>query len=586
MNSAPLTKGQIDSILDCKSTVRTTFSTADSSIYDSNSDNVYIIPNMSRPRLGTRVYQSPESTHIKRNSVRYVKNIFISLYYYTSTFFTYQFQAINHLFLTVLTKLFISSQFSSGEKENVSSDEAYYSSDGEVEIHANVQKVFKVKRITHSRERFLAGIQQKLYSICVAPFVYIWSLMMSVKRCLIAVVAACWRWVLLLIVLGLLARTLYPIAKEAYENSLIQKSADTKLPVTGKQEVDMFLVERLIQDTIRQEASKWPVQQLDSKEIHKLIKDTIELETPKCPEHQLDTVLVTKMIKDTIGLEASKSPVQELDTSLINKMIKETIALETPKCPEQQLDTALINTMIKETIQMEAPKCPEQQLDTSVITKLIRETMQLEGPKHTEQQLDTALINKLIREAIEIYDHDKTGLADYAMESAGGSIIGTRCTKTYNEKSRVESLWGVPLWYVNYSPRTVIQRKSQGTIPGECWCFEGETGYLTIQLSKDIHVTQISYEHVPAKLVPTGEAKSAPKKIQFWSYQDEKDPETKVDLGEFVYDNKGKPLQFFQTKNSDLTTSIIEVEVKNNYGSLFTCLYRLRVHGHLPQAST
>uniref|UniRef100_A0A0N5BG81 SUN domain-containing protein n=1 Tax=Strongyloides papillosus TaxID=174720 RepID=A0A0N5BG81_STREA len=196
-------------------------------------------------------------------------------------------------------------------------------------------------------------------------------------------------------------------------------------------------------------------------------------------------------------------------------------------------------------------------------------------------------VNVLIMNLLEKYDHDKTGLADYALESSGGSILGTRCTQTYNERSRVESLWGIPLWYVSYSPRTVIQRKSQGTIPGECWCFKGEKGYLTISLSRPIHVTNISYEHVSVDLIPTKEVNSAPKDIQFWSFNDVNDHDTKVNLGRFVYDTSKKPLQFFNIPltYSNLVTPIVEMEVLSNYGAEFTCLYRLRVHGNLPTDS-
>uniref|UniRef100_A0A913HCW7 SUN domain-containing protein n=1 Tax=Strongyloides stercoralis TaxID=6248 RepID=A0A913HCW7_STRER len=196
-----------------------------------------------------------------------------------------------------------------------------------------------------------------------------------------------------------------------------------------------------------------------------------------------------------------------------------------------------------------------------------------------------AEVRELVLSLLEKYDNDKTGLVDYALESSGGVVVGTRCTKQYNELSRIESLWGIPLWYVRYSPRIVIQRKSQGTIPGECWCFEGSKGYLTISLSRPIHITNISYEHVPVSLIPTKEAFSAPKEIKFWSFEDVKNQETKTDLGTFTYDISQKPLQFFTISPSykNLITPIVEMEVLSNYGASFTCLYRLRVHGDLPK---
>lgn len=40
---------------------------------------------------------------------------------------------------------------------------------------------------------------------------------------------------------------------------------------------------------------------------------------------------------------------------------------------------------------------------------------------------------------------------------SGGSIVGVRCTETFYGSSRQETLFGFPIWYKEYSPRTVIQ---------------------------------------------------------------------------------------------------------------------------------
>lgn len=71
--------------------------------------------------------------------------------------------------------------------------------------------------------------------------------------------------------------------------------------------------------------------------------------------------------------------------------------------------------------------------------------------------------------------------------------MSTRCTVQYDEKSRVQKIFGFPLWYSSYSPRSVIQRKGYGASAGECWAFNGGHGFLTIQLSTRIKVTAVSY---------------------------------------------------------------------------------------------
>ncbi|KAI6172904.1 SUN domain-containing protein [Aphelenchoides besseyi] len=196
--------------------------------------------------------------------------------------------------------------------------------------------------------------------------------------------------------------------------------------------------------------------------------------------------------------------------------------------------------------------------------------------------VDTDAIRKLIRESIEQYDADKTGQPDYALETSGAEVIGIGCTKVYEEKSRLQYMFGLPLYYSNYGPRTIIQRKSNSIIPGECFAFEGEHGEVIIKLSRKINVTAISYEHLPLILSPEGHIKTAPKSFLVWSLQDyHKTGENKKHLlGKFTYDDKGSALQTFYTEFPDAQfTPIIQLETESNYGSPVTCLYRFRVHG-------
>jgi len=192
-------------------------------------------------------------------------------------------------------------------------------------------------------------------------------------------------------------------------------------------------------------------------------------------------------------------------------------------------------------------------------------------------------VDRMINEQFRRYDADRTGMADYALESSGGSVISTRCTVQYEEKSRTEKIFGIPLWFSSYSPRSVIQRKGYGTSAGECWAFVGPHGYLTMQLSRRINVTAISYEHLPIELSPEGHIRTAPKNFLIWSFQD---LNTKSQLlGNFTYDSNGEPLQMFPVQQVDpLFTPIIELETLSNHGANVTCLYRLRVHGtHGPE---
>ncbi|CAD5214282.1 unnamed protein product [Bursaphelenchus okinawaensis] len=189
-------------------------------------------------------------------------------------------------------------------------------------------------------------------------------------------------------------------------------------------------------------------------------------------------------------------------------------------------------------------------------------------------------VRLLIKEYIGRYDADKTGLPDYALESSGGSIIGIGCTQQYQEKSRLQSIFGYPLYYSNYGPRTVIQRKGNGATAGICWAYVGGKGQLKIKLSQPINVTSVSYEHLPIALAPDGEIKTAPKEFNVWGYKDDTVKEKHL-LGTYVYDKNGESLQMFDTQfpiTSHLT-HVIELETESNHGADVTCLYRFRVHG-------
>lgn len=84
-------------------------------------------------------------------------------------------------------------------------------------------------------------------------------------------------------------------------------------------------------------------------------------------------------------------------------------------------------------------------------------------------------VRRLIVGALKVYDADKTGLSDYALESAGGQVLSTRCTENYHTKSAQISVFGIPLWYPSNTPRTAIQ---PNVLPGNCWAFQGFPGFL------------------------------------------------------------------------------------------------------------
>ncbi|TKR93056.1 hypothetical protein L596_007588 [Steinernema carpocapsae] len=283
------------------------------------------------------------------------------------------------------------------------------------------------------------------------------------------------------------------------------------------------------------------------------------------PVHQQEVVIQETTVKPQgapVQQQATKCCLSDLEGD-IEKRFKDLQMLMASKISEQ-------NSLFAKEIER-----IKQEKETVIVSPEVSREFSL-------SEVDLGRIQKMIANSIDTYDADKTGMPDYALESAGGSVISTRCTETYNEKSRLESIYGFPLWYSSYSPRSVIQRKAQGATAGECWAFIGGHGFLTIRLAGRIDVTAVSYEHLPKAVSPQGHINSAPKEFLVWSYQTLEDTTSRVLLGSFEYDDQGNAIQTFKTQNRDPEgTPIIELETLTNHGSEYTCLYRFRVHGNL-----
>ncbi|XP_058237555.1 SUN domain-containing protein 2 isoform X2 [Hemibagrus wyckioides] len=186
-------------------------------------------------------------------------------------------------------------------------------------------------------------------------------------------------------------------------------------------------------------------------------------------------------------------------------------------------------------------------------------------------------VEGIVRRALSLHRADGIGMADYALESSGASVINTRCSETFHTRSACISLFGFPLWYPSESPRTVIQPE---LYPGKCWPFSGSEGFLVIALSHAVHITHVTLEHLPRVLSPTGHIDSAPKDFAVYGMVNNENEEGKL-LGTFVYDQDGESIQTYQVQHSlsDMFR-LVELRILSNWGHPeYTCVYRFRVHG-------
>ncbi|XP_072768147.1 uncharacterized protein [Nerophis lumbriciformis] len=182
-------------------------------------------------------------------------------------------------------------------------------------------------------------------------------------------------------------------------------------------------------------------------------------------------------------------------------------------------------------------------LERSILQNVSRQLDQ----RRSEASVTRGEVKVMVENALRLFAHDRTGLADYALESAGGSILSTRCSETYKTQAALLSLFGLPLWYFSQSPRVVIQPDVH---PGNCWAFKGSTGFLVIRLSMRILPTAFSLDHIPKALAPHRSVSSAPRDFRVYGLQDEREEGGRL-LGSYTYQEDGDALQTYSVTASD-----------------------------------
>ncbi|XP_028156770.1 SUN domain-containing protein 2-like [Ostrinia furnacalis] len=186
------------------------------------------------------------------------------------------------------------------------------------------------------------------------------------------------------------------------------------------------------------------------------------------------------------------------------------------------------------------------------------------------------------QQALDVHDYDRQ-VADYALESAGGRVLSTGDTAEH-------VIYESPVGWALHVFTALVCREClgaramirPGTLPGECWAFKGSHGEATIRLLGTVQITGFSVEHIPAHISPTREISSAPRLIQIEGLEFRSDPYPH-DFGSFEYDKEGKPIQYFEVQHpSTKGYNIVRVRVLTNWGHpVYTCVYRVRVHGDL-----
>ncbi|GAA6049801.1 hypothetical protein JCM3770_002168 [Rhodotorula araucariae] len=251
--------------------------------------------------------------------------------------------------------------------------------------------------------------------------------------------------------------------------------------------------------------------------------------------------------------------------------------------------------------------------------------------KSSDGQNVTAVISSLVDSALLRYSKDVLARPDYALFTAGGRVIRTLTSPTYDPhpstamRSALAWLTGAKMPH----GRPPVTALHADTSPGSCWPFAGQQGQLGIQLSRRVVPTDITLEHISPDVALDGDVSSAPKDFEVWGVVEGDDNVAKVaqyrteqlvakraardaasrEKGDAIaaeldldpatvppspshlllavgaYDASApSPLQTFPVtpaaRHLGIPVQVIVVKVLSNHGEqAYTCLYRVRVSG-------
>ncbi|GAA5834008.1 hypothetical protein JCM11251_003591 [Rhodosporidiobolus azoricus] len=253
--------------------------------------------------------------------------------------------------------------------------------------------------------------------------------------------------------------------------------------------------------------------------------------------------------------------------------------------------------------------------------------------KSSDGQNVTAIISSLVDTALIRYSKDVLARPDYALYTAGGRVIRSLTSPTY-EPHPLSAARSVLAWVTGTSAprgRPPVTALHPDTSPGSCWPFAGQHGQIGIQLSRRVVPSDISIEHISREVALDGDVSSAPRDFEVWGIVEGEEDVFKLAqyrqqqleakraarenggatsleddlnngligsepaslppsanhilLAAGAYDPSApSPIQSFPVtgaaRHLGIPVDVVVVKVLSNHGeSAYTCLYRVRVSG-------
>jgi len=160
---------------------------------------------------------------------------------------------------------------------------------------------------------------------------------------------------------------------------------------------------------------------------------------------------------------------------------------------------------------------------------------------------------------------------NFASLYSGGKVYDHSPTHSFG--SETYKMWNIPLFVYNRDSEIVLHTYSDTIIPGSCWPFHGQSGFITIKLSGNVEIGQVSYEHADIDAEPPELLGSAPRVVEIWAGLE-------PSLIQHVGTGELSPGQKFVVINAKhrVVAKFVKFVVAENSGAAFTCLYRLGVY--------
>jgi len=281
-------------------------------------------------------------------------------------------------------------------------------------------------------------------------------------------------------------------------------------------------------------------------------------------------------------------------------LTQELAALSTTNAGVEQLKTELENVKQELAKLQDDVKLDELAATTRAFRELQEKVDVMEGRigsgTSTADASDEDGIIKLIHRQLALYDADKTGRVDYAARAGNGAIHSASPTFAptcgRGQPGTPKSFMGTlkqalgklisdapqPCGYVT-QPHQVIETN---TDLGQCWPMAGSNGWIVIKLREPIIPDAITYEH----LAPSNAADftTAPKTYSVYGVVDAQNG-TITNLVPLAINETFSDSTTFRWQTRPLAAHgkayrTIKFVVEENHGSpLYTCLYRVRIHG-------